>query len=157
VTDPSTDAPEPAIQEIEPATRVTEPATQETEPSDVPFPLKDLLGFDVERGEGLGRCRLTVADKHLNPNGIVHGAVPYAMIDTAMGAATVSVLPEDQMCATIEIHTRYLAPCFAGELTATATVRKAGRRVVHLEALVTDGDGREIVMATGSFAVLPRP
>lgn len=138
---------------------MTDPSPDDdaTEPSDVPFPFKDLLGFDVERGEGLGRCQLEVGERHLNPNGVVHGAVPYAMIDTAMGAATVSVLPDDQMCATIEIHTRYLAPCFGGVLTATATVRKPGRRVVHLEATVTDGDGREIVMATGSFAVLPRP
>lgn len=130
--------------------------SSDTESSDTEFPLKDLLGFTIERGEGLGRCRIEVADQHLNPNGVVHGAVPYAMVDTAMGAATVSILPDDQMCATIEIHTRYLSPCFGGELVATATVRKPGRRVVHLDAAVTDGDGREIVVATGSFAVLPR-
>lgn len=132
------------------------PAAPASEPSDVPFPLKELLGFDVEKGNGVGVCRLTVGDKHMNPNGVLHGAVPYAMIDTAMGAATMSILEETLMCATIEIHTRYLAPCFGGSITATATVRKPGRRVVHLDASVVDHEGREIVAATGSFAVLPR-
>jgi acyl-CoA thioesterase len=136
---------------------VSDPQAPATTPSEVPFPFKDLLGFEVERGEGTGVCRLTVADKHLNPNGVVHGAVPYAMIDTAMGAATVGILADDLMCATIEIHIRYLAPCFGGEITATATVRKPGRRVVHLDATVVDVEGTEIVAATGSFAVLPRP
>jgi acyl-CoA thioesterase len=136
---------------------VTDRAQSTSEPSEVPFPFRELLGFEVERGDGLGRCRIELAERHLNPNGVVHGAVPYALIDTAMGAATVSVLPDDLMCATIEIHARYLAPCFGGALTATATVRKPGRRVVHLDAVVADDDGREIVVASGSFAVLPRP
>jgi acyl-CoA thioesterase len=122
-----------------------------------PFPLKDLLGFDIRQDEGTGVCRLVVTDQHLNPHGVLHGAVPYAMVDTAMGAATMSILDEGLMCATIEIHTRYLAPCFGGTITATATVRKPGRRVVHLDASVVDGDGTEIVAASGSFAVLPRP
>jgi acyl-CoA thioesterase len=125
-----------------------------------PFPLKDLLGFDIQHGEGTGVCRLEVTEQHLNPHGVLHGAVPYAMIDTAMGAATMSILDEGLMCVTIEIHTRYLAPCFGGTITATATVRKPGRRVVHLDASVIndgDGGGKEIVAASGSFAVLPRP
>ncbi len=126
-------------------------------PSLVPFPLKELLGFEVEKGEGIGVCRLTVEDKHRNPNGVLHGAVPFALIDTAMGAAAMSVLDETLMCATIEIHTRYLAPCFGGTITATARVRKPGRRVIHLDATVVDLDGTEIVAATGSFAVLSRP
>lgn len=128
-----------------------------TQPIDVPFPFRELLGFEIERGEGIGVARLVVSERHLNPNGVVHGAVPYAMIDTAMGAATMSVLGEDLMCATIEIHIRYLAPCFGGELTATATVRRAGRRIVHLDAAVVGDGDKEIVAASGSFAVLPLP
>jgi acyl-CoA thioesterase len=128
-----------------------------TRPSEVPFPFRELLGFEIEKGEGIGVARLVVAERHLNPNGAVHGAVPYALIDTAMGAATMSVLDAGLMCATIEIHTRYLAPCFGGQLTATATVRKAGRRIVHLDATVSDDGGNEIVAASGSFAVLTPP
>ncbi len=121
------------------------------------FPFKELLGFTIESGEGRSVARLTVAERHLNPHGAVHGAVMFALLDTAMGGATMSVVEEGNWCATVDIATRFLAPCFGGELAATATVRKAGRRIVHLDAAVADADGREYAAATGVFAVVPVP
>ena len=117
------------------------------------FPLKDLLGFSIESGDGMGRARLEIDRRHLNPNGVVHGSVPFAMIDTAMGAAAMSVLGEGQFCATIDIHTRYLAAAMEGTIEVEAVVRRAGRRVIHLDAVARIGEA-EIVTAVGSFAVL---
>jgi uncharacterized protein (TIGR00369 family) len=74
-----------------------------------------------------------------------------------MGAATMTVLDESSMCATIEIHTRFLAPVFGGPLRAEVEVIKAGRRIVHLEAVVTDEKGEGVARASGSFAVIPAP
>lgn len=119
------------------------------------FALRDLLGFDIESGDGVGRARLDIDERHINPHGTVHGAVPYALLDTAMGGATMSVLPEGNWCSTVDIHTRYLAPIRSGRLTAVATVRRAGRRIVHLDGVVTDDDGIECVLASGVFAVIP--
>lgn len=76
------------------------------------------------------------------------------MIDTAMGVATMSVLDDDSSCATIEINTRFLEPVFAGLLTAEVRVIKAGRRIVHLEADVTNASQRSVARASGSFAVI---
>lgn len=98
---------------------------------------------------------MEVDERHINPHGSVHGAVMFAMVDTAMGGATMSVLDEGNWCATVDIHTRFLVPCFSGTLTATATVRRAGRRVVHLDGTVADQDGREYLAASGVFAVIP--
>ena len=129
-------------------------------PADRPaadFPLKELIGFTIEPGDGRSTARLTVDERHLNPHGVVHGAVMFALLDTAMGGATMSVVEEGNWCATIDVTTRFLAPCFGGELVATATVRKAGRRVVHLDASVADADGVEFTAATGVFAVIPAP
>ncbi len=121
------------------------------------FWLRQQLGFTIRMAEGRATTRLTVDERHLNPNGAVHGAVLFALIDTAMGAATTSVLAPGTRCATIEIHTRFLAPVLAGRIEATASVIKAGRRIVHLDAVVTDDEGRDVVRASGSFAVLPAP
>ncbi|MCB1001426.1 MAG: PaaI family thioesterase [Acidimicrobiales bacterium] len=121
------------------------------------FWLQDQLGFDIERGEGSARATIVCDDRHLNPHGAVHGAVVYALVDTAMGAATMSVLDESSWCATIEIQQRYLAPVFSGPLVADVSVVKAGRRIVHLDARVVDGDGRLVATAAGSYAVIPRP
>lgn len=128
-----------------------------SETSDLPFGFRDLLGFTTEQGESGSTVTLDCDDRHLNPHGAVHGAVMFALIDTAMGAAAVSTLDEGSMCATIECQTRFLSPCFGGRLSATARVRKAGRRVIFLDGEVVDADGREIVTATASFAVIPRP
>ena len=119
------------------------------------FPLQDMLGFHIESSDGVGRAWLDVDERHINPHGTLHGAVPFMLIDTAMGGATMSVLAEGNWCATLDIHTRFLSPCFGGRVTATATVRKAGKRVIHLDGVVTGDDGTEYVAASGVFAVIP--
>ncbi|HEX6874676.1 MAG TPA: hypothetical protein VF165_03375 [Nocardioidaceae bacterium] len=44
---------------------------------------------------------------------------------------------------------------FRGSLRAEVNVVKAGRRIVHLDASVTDQNGDEVALASGSFAVIP--
>jgi uncharacterized protein (TIGR00369 family) len=119
------------------------------------FPLRDMIGFDMESADGVARARLEVDERHINPHGSLHGAIPFMLIDTAMGGAAMSVLPDGNWVTTLDIHTRYLRPCFGGVITATATVRRAGKRVVHLDAVVTDDGGDELVAASGVFAVIP--
>ena len=115
---------------------------------------RDLLGFDTEQHDDGGRAWIDIEDAHLNPNGVVHGAVPYALVDTAMGAATMAVIAEGAFCATIEIQIRYFKPVSAGRLEAIATVRRQGKRIVHLDASVRTGDGVEVAAATGSYAII---
>src|SRR5450756_2163300 len=91
---------------------------------------------------------------HQNPHGFVHGAVIFAMGDTSMGAATMSMLDERQRCSAIERQLRFLRPVESGRLSADTTVVKAGRRRFHLESKVHDAQGRWVAMATGSSAVV---
>jgi uncharacterized protein (TIGR00369 family) len=119
------------------------------------FGLRDFLGMDIEQGApGISTARLEAGEAHRNPHGTVHGAVLFTMVDTAMGGATMSVLDEGKLCASIDVHLRFLKPVFGGALEATAEVVRAGKRVVHLEARVRNGDGEVVAMATGAFAVL---
>jgi acyl-CoA thioesterase len=122
-----------------------------------PFPLQEWLGFSIERGEGSAVAALTLDARHLNPNGIPHGAVPFTLMDTAMGAAVMTVVEPPNLCATIEMHTRFHATARGDELRAEATVLAAGRRIIHLEARTLDGLGRLVASATASFAVLEPP
>jgi acyl-CoA thioesterase len=120
------------------------------------FPLRSFLDFDVRDGpDGAAVAFLDVDDRHLNPNGIVHGGVVFTLADTAMGWATLAVLDDGQICASIEVSVRYLRPIPGGRLVATASVLRAGRRIVHLECSVTvDDDDRPVAVLQGSFAVL---
>ncbi len=122
------------------------------------FPLRTHLGMEVgSSADGSGGAHLRVDARHLNPNGVVHGAVLFAMVDTAMGAAAMSVVPAGHLCASIEVHLRFLRPVTGGELTASVEVERAGRRVIHLAGRVVDGDDVLVAAATGTFAVLPPP
>ncbi len=120
------------------------------------FPLRSFLGFDfVVVAPGRVTATLDVTEKHLNPNGVVHGGVLFTLVDTAMGRATMSVLDENQACASIEASSRFLRPVGAGKLVADVSVLRAGRRVVHLEGRVAKaGEDRPVALMTGSFAVL---
>ena len=117
------------------------------------FGLKAALGFALENREGHSIAVLEISDVHLNPNGVVHGAVPFTMMDTAMGGAVMNTIDDSRQCATIETQTRYHRPVAAGTLTATAEVVTAGRRVVHLRAETRDSDDRLVASATASFAI----
>jgi len=123
-------------------------------PTEPTFPLKEHLGFTIERGDGRATVSLELDERHMNPNGVAHGAVAFTLMDTAMGAAVMSVVEDGNNCATIEIHTRFHRGAPAGRLTAEATILNAGRRIIHLEARTLDDAGKLIASATGSFAII---
>ena len=109
---------------------------------------------DDER-PGEAEASIDVGERHLNPNGVVHGGVVFTLVDTAMGRATIFVLDEGSYCASIEVSVRFLRAVTEGRMTARVTVLQAGRRIVQQEGRVTvDGEDRPIVSASGSFAVL---
>ena len=52
------------------------------------FPLKDYLGFDlIEEEPGRVVATMEVTERHLSPNGTVHGGLLFTLVDTAMGKA----------------------------------------------------------------------
>lgn len=129
----------------------------EEAPIEPNFPLKEFLGFTIERGEGSAAATLDIGAQHMNPNDVAHGAVAFTLMDTAMGAAVMTVVDEGVFCATIEMHTRFHRGAASGSLTAEATVLNAGRRIIHLEARTLDSQQRLVASATSSFAVIQAP
>lgn len=118
------------------------------------FALKEFLGFDIDTGDGRATASLDLGERHMNPNGVAHGAVAFAMMDTAMGGAVMSILDGGKFCATIEMHTRFHRGATTGKLIATAEVIHAGRRIVHLEAKTVDANDKLVASATSSYAVI---
>ncbi len=91
--------------------------------------------------------------RHLNPHGVVHGGVVYSLVEHAMGGALTSRLAPEERCATLETKINYLATAGAGPLFAEAKVADRTARIGVLEARGTDGQGRLIALATGSFYI----
>jgi uncharacterized protein (TIGR00369 family) len=119
------------------------------------FPLKRHLGLELDSDQpGRARARITVGAEHLNPNGVVHGAVLFAMVDTAMGKATMSVLPEGQYCTSVDVQLRFIRPASAGVLVAEVEILKRGRAVVQLHGRVHDADDRLVATGAATFTVI---
>jgi acyl-CoA thioesterase len=122
------------------------------------FPLRRFLGMELtgdEAGEGV--ATVDIGEQHHNPNGVVHGAVLFALVDTAMGKAAMSMLDEGHYCASVEVSLRFIRPVVHGRVEARAIVLKRGRSLVHLDARIHDGDDRLIATADGTFAILGEP
>lgn len=116
-------------------------------------PFAELLGFDfVEQSEQFSHCYIEVRPELLNPLGVVHGAVFYALADTGMGGALLPSLPEGQLCATIEIKMSYFKAVREGRIDCKTKVVNQGKRVVSLESELFNNDGL-VVKATGSFSI----
>ena len=128
------------------------------QPPALPHPFADMIGMEVtDRGEGSCTSRLTIAQQHMNPHGIVHGAVINALADTGMGGALTSLLDEHQICSTIEIKINYFRPALAGELVCETSVVNKGSRTGVLQSSVKDDRGKLVAQALGTFMILARP
>ena len=114
---------------------------------------REHVALEVEAvDEGTGRVRLEAGEQHLNPHGTVHGGVLATMIDVAMGTAVATTGGESPV--TVSLTVTYLEPGRPGRLTAEARVRKRGKRLIVVEAEVTqDGDGDVVADALATFSV----
>jgi len=117
-------------------------------------PFAGLLGIRRRRMAAGEACfELTVRPEHMNPYGVLHGGLVYALVDYAMGAALVSRLQPGERCATLEVKIQYLAPVSGGEVRAEARVVDRTRRIGVFEAPAYAGGDRPVALATGTFYI----
>lgn len=113
----------------------------------------ELLALKIdEQRAGYSRLSLVVARQHLNPHGVAHGAVLYALADTGMGTALYPTLADGQICATIEIKISYFKPVFGGQLVCTTELLNRGKTVANLESRV-HLDDQLVAAANGNYAI----
>ena len=118
-----------------------------------------VLGFTLraaEASDAVDVWEYAVDPAHFNPNGVLHGGVVMALLDTAMGAAVAAVVePSGRFNAAAQLNVHFLAPVKAGRLRARATIKKMGKRLAFVESEATDDDGHDVAIATSTHALLP--
>ncbi len=116
-------------------------------------PFADLIGLQVvECDSDTSEVSLTVRPELLNPNGVAHGAVLYALADTGMGAAIAYSLGKDEICATVEIKINYFKAVYEGTVSCTSRVVNRGKRLANVESDIF-ASGRLVARANGNFAI----
>lgn len=121
-------------------------------------PFGDLIGLKfIAVKDGKSHCQLDIVEKHFNPNKVVHGAIPYALADTGMGAALMSQLRKDKTIemksiATVEIKINYFKSAKAGLLDCKTKIVNLGKTMAYLQSDVWQ-DETLIATATGTFYI----
>lgn len=115
------------------------------------------VGFTIDPSRsGPGVCTVhgKVEARHLNINGVVHGGVYATILDTAMGAAVVTLLKEDEVTATTSLYIEFLRPSVEGQtLEARGEVVRRGRHLSFVEGNLVDGDGKRLSQAHGTWYI----
>ena len=123
-----------------------------------PPPIADLLGFEIlEVERGRVTFAMEPAEKHYNPIGMVHGGVTATLLDTVMGCALHTMLPQGVGYSTSDISVRYLRPVtlHTGRVLATGTVLHKGRRTAATEGRLVDvATGRLLAHGTSTLQVV---
>jgi acyl-CoA thioesterase len=105
----------------------------------------------IDAADGLARIEIEVAPVHMSRAARVHGGVLFTMLDTALGRAIISTLPEGRGCATVECKINYFRPVTGGRIVAEAHVVTKTKRTAYAEGSITDEENRLIARASGTF------
>ena len=123
-------------------------------------PLHQHLGLDVVDVGQPGRATMAIP---LGPNvlgrtGQLHGGAISILCDLACAAAASTASTYDPLTTalvTSDLHVRYLGPTKGQTVRAEATVVKAGRTLIVVEAEVKDDTDRLLAVADFSAMLVP--
>jgi uncharacterized protein (TIGR00369 family) len=118
-------------------------------------PIARLIGFQLsEVSEGKAVFTCVPGEQHYNPIGAVHGGLAATLLDSAMGCAVQSMLPEGVGYTTAELHINLVRAISAttGLIRAEAEVIHSGRRMATAQGRIVDAQGK--LYAHGSTTCL---
>ncbi len=108
--------------------------------------------FDLyltELGPKESVMEVKVQDFHINPRDIAHGAVAYALLDTAMGMAIRTV---NRNVVTLQSSMNHISIANLGDnLTAKAKVMDSGKKIIIAESEVHNQKGDLVAVSRGTF------
>lgn len=102
---------------------------------------------EVRENEAI--MEVKVQEKHINPRDISHGAVAYALLDTAMGMAIRTI---NRNVVTLQSSMNHIAISRLGDiLVAKAKVIDSGKKIIIAESVAYNQNGDKIAISRGTF------
>jgi uncharacterized protein (TIGR00369 family) len=95
----------------------------------------------VRHADGEAELALDLGEHLLNKRGVAHGGAIAALLDSALGMAVVSAIPEEWWCATTSLSLQFLRGPRAGPVTARGRVVRRGRSVAFAAGEAWDDAG----------------
>ena len=120
------------------------------------IPANDTFGFERVETDDSVAFRWTVPPEYCNSAGNLQGGVMAAFADAVLGGLCASEIPNDFYPALAEMKIQFLRPAPAGStITATGRVLKPGKRLIFVEAEITDEAGKLLAKITGTEIPAP--
>ena len=119
-------------------------------------PYFELLSMKIKDvGLGFSVLEIDLAEKHLQPFGLVHGGVFASIIDAAaFWALFYEIEDQNAGATTVDLKLNYLAPAVSGKLIAKGRQIKLGKTLGYAEADVTDVNGKILAHGTSTLIIL---
>jgi uncharacterized protein (TIGR00369 family) len=119
-------------------------------------PYFELLSMKIKDvGLGFSVLEVDLAEKHLQPFGLVHGGVFASIIDAAaFWALFYAIEDQNAGATTVDLKLNYLAPALSGKLIAKGRQIKLGKTLGYAEADVTDVNGKILAHGTSTLIIL---
>lgn len=122
-----------------------------------PF-LRELGVILAVRETGFVRLEITVAERHLRTRGIAHGGVIASLLDTAMGVAVSTKVPERCFPVTAQLNVNFIRPAWDGEnLHIEGKVQHSGRTTAVAQGEIRTDSGVLVATSSGTFSFVPDP
>ena len=102
---------------------------------------------------------ITPQEFHYNPLGTVHGGLAATILDSCNSISANCQLNSGFLTMTTDIRVNYLRPITVstGELTATATIEKIGKKVIFVNGSLYDKNEKIYATATSTELVVEVP
>ncbi|HRH40272.1 MAG TPA: PaaI family thioesterase [Pyrinomonadaceae bacterium] len=111
------------------------------------------LGIElVEIEVGKAVMKMPMKNELRQPYGLLHGGATASLIDTATAFAVVSVTTREEKCTTVDLTVHYLRPVIDETTICTATIVRAGKRLITVSAEVHNEHGKLIATALSTYA-----
>lgn len=122
-----------------------------------PPPIARLVGMQItEVSEGRVVFCLTTAEWHYNPIGSVHGGIAATLLDSAMGCAIHTRLPQGVAYTTLELSVNYTRGMSAatGTVYAIGETLHVGRQSATAHGRIVDEAGKLYAHGTTTCIIL---
>lgn len=97
---------------------------------------------------------LEIGPRHINPAGVLSGAVTCALVDYGMGNALWAIKDSDETVMTLNLSVNYVGRATEGRVVCRTSVDRKTERAALLRSEVFDQHGRLLALAIGTFVVV---
>jgi uncharacterized protein (TIGR00369 family) len=121
-------------------------------------PIYYLTGLCLtEVGEGVASVELPCSKWLSTSAGTIQGGFTAMLAESAMGAAAFSTVEAGTAVASLDLKVNYLRPVFpdGAPIVARARVLHRGRTLAVTTVEITNAEGKQVALATGSSMYLP--